>query len=135
MNPKNCPKCAGSLEQVTCAGIEVDRCLYCKGIWFDSLEAEKLKAINGSEHLLDIGDPEAGSQLDKITGDVDCPRCRHQMIRMVDIDQHCIWYEKCPACHGVWLDAGEFKKFKGNFNRQGILRQARNVFRRKSKQR
>jgi Zn-finger nucleic acid-binding protein len=128
MNSTSCPKCAGSLEQVICSGIEVDRCLYCKGLWFDSLEAEKLKAIKGSESL-DSGNPETGSQLDQITEDLGCPRCTAIMTRMVDIDQHCIWYEKCPACHGVWLDAGEFRKFKDNFNRQGILEQAMNVFR------
>lgn len=130
MNSTLCPKCAGSLEQVVYAGIEVDRCLYCQGIWFDSLEAEKLKAVKGSEHL-DIGNPETGSQLDKTIHDVDCPRCNARMNRMVDIDQHCIWYEKCPLCQGVWFDAGEFKRFKDNFNRQGILNQARSVFRRK----
>jgi Zn-finger nucleic acid-binding protein len=130
MNPTLCPKCAGSLEQVICAGIEVDRCLYCKGIWFDSLEAETLKAIQGSESL-DIGSPETGSQFDRITEDVSCPRCEHQMTHMVDIDRHYIWYEKCLACQGVWLDAGEFKKFKDNFRRQGILGQATRVFRRK----
>jgi Zn-finger nucleic acid-binding protein len=131
MNPTtNCPKCAGGLEQVFCAGIEVDRCLYCKGLWFDSLEAETLKMVKGSESL-DIGNPETGSQLNKITKDVDCPRCAAKMIRMVDIDQHCIWYEKCPTCQGVWLDAGEFKNFKDNFQGQGILGQARKVFRRK----
>ena len=131
MNPTTCPKCGGSLEQVTCGGIEVDRCLYCKGIWFDSFEAEQLKAIEGSESL-DIGDPKTGSQLDRITGEIDCPRCQAKMIRMVDIDQHCIWYEKCPVCQGVWLDAGEFKNFKDNFKRHdGILGQVRNVFQRK----
>jgi Zn-finger nucleic acid-binding protein len=130
MHPTICPKCAGRLEQVICAGIEVDRCLYCKGIWFDSFEAETLKAVKGSESL-DIGNPETGTQLDQITRDVDCPRCDTKMTRMVDIDQHCIWYEKCLVCHGVWLDAGEFKKFKDNFNRPGILEQAKNVFRRK----
>ncbi|MCA1991041.1 MAG: zf-TFIIB domain-containing protein [Coleofasciculus sp. S288] len=125
-----CPKCGGRLEQVLCAGIEVDRCLYCKGMWFDSFEAETLKVVQGSESL-DVGDPQTGDRLDKITGEVDCPRCDRQMIRMVDIDQHCIWYEKCPNCNGVWLDAGEFKKFKDNFKGQGILGQIRHVFKRK----
>ena len=131
MNSIICPKCAGSLEQLVFAGIEVDRCLYCKGIWFDSLEAETLKTLKGSE-ILDIGNPETGSQIDEITEDIDCPRCESKMTRMVDIDQHCIWYEKCPACNGVWLDAGEFKNFKDNFKRQGILGQVRKAFRRKS---
>ncbi len=131
MKPKICPKCAGNLEQVVCAQIEVDRCLKCKGIWFDSLEAETLKAVRGSEILLDIGDPETGIELDNITTDIDCPRCNARMIRMVDIDLHCIWYEKCPVCQGVWLDAGEFRKFKDNFLGEGILGKAKKFFRRK----
>lgn len=131
MKPINlCPKCSGRLEQIVCAGIEVDRCLYCKGLWFDSLEAETLKTVHGSESL-DIGNPQMGSNLDKISEDVDCPRCNHKMIRMVDIDLHCIWYEKCPGCYGVWLDAGEFKNFKNNFKGQGIVGQAKKVFKRK----
>jgi Zn-finger nucleic acid-binding protein len=128
MNPTSCPKCGGRLESVVCAGVEVDRCLFCKGIWFDSFEAEQLKAIKGSE-TLDIGDQETGSQLDQIIDDVECPRCQVTMTRLVDIDQYFISYETCPKCHGVWLDAGEFKKFKDNFKPKGFLGRLKQVFR------
>ena len=132
MKSKNCPKCGGILEQVICGGIEIDRCLYCKGMWFDSFEAEQLKVIQGSERL-DIGDKETGSQLNQIVNDVECPRCQVKMTCMVDIDQYCIWYEICPVCRGVWLDAGEFRNFKDNFLRsEGLFRKARNIFRRKN---
>lgn len=129
MNPTICPKCGRGLEQVICGGIEVDRCLSCKGIWFDSLEAEQLKAVKDSERL-DVGDPETGSQLDRLSEDICCPRCEEQMFRMIDIDRYSIWYEKCPKCHGVWLDAGEFKKFKENFKPKGVLSRVKQVFRR-----
>lgn len=125
-----CPKCSGRLEQIVCSGIEVDRCLYCRGLWFDSLEAETLKTVQGSESL-DIGNPQMGNNFNKISEDIDCPRCNQKMIRMVDIDLHCIWYEKCPACYGVWLDAGEFKNFKDNFKGKGIVGQAKKFFKRK----
>ncbi len=128
MSSTICPKCRGRLEQVIWAGIEVDRCLSCKGIWFDSLEAEQLKDIQGSESL-DIGDQEIGSQLDQLRDDIRCPRCQAKMTRIVDIDQHCIWYEICPKCQGVWLDAGEFTKFKDNFKPKGVLERFRQVFR------
>lgn len=122
-----CPKCLGTLQQVVYAGIEIDRCVTCKGIWFDSLEAEQLKTIEGSESL-DIGDPATGSEFNTIAGEVDCPRCQAKMIRIVDIDQHLVWYEKCPSCQGVWLDAGEFKDFKNNFQPKGILERVKQVF-------
>lgn len=128
MKPLICPKCQGNLEPVVWQAIEIDRCLKCKGIWFDSLEAEQLKTIEGSEGL-DIGDQEIGTQMDQLSGDIRCPRCRAKMTRLVDIDQYCIWYEICPKCQGVWLDAGEFKKFKDNFKPKGVLSQFRQVFR------
>jgi hypothetical protein len=31
------------------------------------------------------------------------------MLRMVDVEQHHIWYESCAVCYGKWFDAGEFK--------------------------
>lgn len=110
MSQIQCPKCQGTLEAIVYADIEVDRCNDCKGIWFDSLEAETLKKIKGSESL-DIGDPVTGSKLDAI-GDINCPKCQTKMTKMVDLKQTHIWYEKCPVCYGIWFDAGEFKDFK-----------------------
>lgn len=110
MSKVQCPKCQGSLEQVVYANIEVDRCTNCKGIWFDSLEAQELKTVKGSESI-DIGDSKTGSQFNNM-GDINCPKCRTKMTKMVDLKQSHIWYEKCPVCYGIWFDAGEFKDFK-----------------------
>lgn len=110
MTQLNCPKCQGTLEQVVYATIEVDRCIDCHGIWFDSLEAQKLKEIKGSESL-DIGDPKAGEKLNQ-TRDIKCPKCQTKMTKMVDLNQSHIFYEKCPVCYGIWFDAGEFKDYK-----------------------
>ena len=54
-----CPKCKSDMEKVKHGGIEVDRCTNCKGIWFDLLEEEDLKKIEGSESI-DIGDEQVG---------------------------------------------------------------------------
>lgn len=128
MNSIICPKCERNLEPVVYNKIEVDRCPNCAGIWFDSLEAEQLKKIKGSEKL-DISAPNANNPYDRLLRKIACPKCSTTLIRMLDIDKHSIWYEKCPACQGVWLDAGEFQKFKQNFQSKGILRLFR--FRRK----
>ncbi len=110
MSQMQCPKFQGSLEAVVYADIEVDRCTDCKGIWFDSLEAETLKKVKGAESI-DIGDPKTGTKFDEI-GNISCPKCKTQMTKMVDIKQTHLWYEKCPICYGIWFDAGEFKDFK-----------------------
>ena len=105
-----CPKCESAMEKVRYSGIEVDRCIKCKGIWFDILEHEDLKKIEGSESI-DIGDEQVGEKYDKIRK-IDCPICHTNMIPMVDKGQYHIKYEACTICYGVFFDAGEFKDFK-----------------------
>ena len=105
-----CPKCKSDMEKVTYEKIEVDRCTNCKGIWFDMLEHEHLKAIENSESI-DIGEAKVGKEYDKIDR-IDCPVCQTPMIRMVDREQPHIGYEACTRCYGVFFDAGEFKDYK-----------------------
>ena len=105
-----CPKCSAAMEKVQYESIEVDRCTDCKGIWFDMLEQEHLKAIEGSEEI-DIGDPEVGKQTN-IVDQITCPVCKSRMIRMVDGRQPHIWFESCTVCYGVFFDAGEFRDYK-----------------------
>jgi uncharacterized protein len=106
----DCPKCGHPMEQVVYAEIEVDRCTLCKGLWFDLLEHEQLKAVPGAEQI-DTGDPEVGSIFNR-DDRISCPRCNALMIRMVDAQQPHIRYESCGVCHGVFFDAGEFRDFK-----------------------
>lgn len=110
MTQLQCPKCEGSLEAVVYAEIEVDRCTNCKGIWFDSQEAQKLKKIKGSENI-DVGSPETGQKFNEV-GNANCPKCQTQLTKMVDLNQSHIHYEKCPVCYGIWFDAGEFRDYK-----------------------
>ena len=105
-----CPKCDSDFEKVDFKGIEVERCKGCQGIWFDLLEHETLKKMQGSE-AIDIGDPEKGKEYNK-KDRIDCPACRSRMIKMVDNKQPHIWYEYCSVCNGVFFDAGEFTDFK-----------------------
>ena len=106
----NCPKCNDQMYAVIFDNIAVDRCVGCKGLWFDMLDHEHLKAIEGSE-AIDFGDPEVGKKFNKID-DIKCPTCSAPMLKMVDRDQPHIWYEGCPSCFGVFFDAGEFRDYK-----------------------
>lgn len=102
-----CPKCGGELQQVSQDAIQVDRCAQCGGLWFDMLEADRLlKQRSGA--AVDIGSETTGEEHNQ-QGKIECPRCHTQMIRMVDMQQHHIWYESCPVCYGKWFDAGEFR--------------------------
>ena len=105
-----CPKCHANMEEITYGrDLTVDRCVSCKGIWFDVGEAEILKGKWMSE-FLDSGDPKVGKEFDKI-GDIDCPRCGKKMDKIADPKQYHIWYEACEE-HGMYFDAGEFTDYK-----------------------
>ncbi len=105
-----CPKCGSQFEKVLFADIEVERCLDCRGLWFDMLEKEDLVKIKGSE-AIDIGSVQVGEQYRDLQH-VKCPHCALEMISMVDKDQFHIHYESCPSCYGTFFDAGEFRDLK-----------------------
>ncbi len=104
-----CPKCHAPMEKVTYQTIEVERCTGCHGLWFDRFEREQLKKIEGAE-VIDDETPSESAHTE--TGVVRCPVCQVALTRMVDAKQHHLWYESCPSCNGVFLDAGEFRDYK-----------------------
>jgi len=98
------------MDTVTYENVEIDRCTGCAGIWFDMLEADKLKELEGSE-AIDSGDAKVGVEYDK-KQKIDCPKCKTPMIRMVDHAQPHIHFESCTVCYGLFFDAGEFSDYK-----------------------
>ena len=101
-----CPKCQSTMERVTLEGTDVDRCISCKGLWFDMLEGDKLLS---KANALDAGDKKAGSQYNSVDR-INCPVCPNTpLIRMVDNRQPHIWFESCSSCFGRFFDAGEFR--------------------------
>lgn len=105
-----CPKCNAPMETVLFEGIEVDRCAGCKGLFFDLMEAERLRDKPGSE-AIDVGDAEVGKAQNE-NDRIRCPRDTTWMIRVVDPKQPHLWLETCSVCHGTFFDAGEFRDWK-----------------------
>jgi len=104
-----CPKCKGVMEEATYGrNMTIDRCVECRGIWFDTGEAEKLKGKWMSD-FLDSGDVKTGKVNNKIT-DINCPRCSVEMTHVKDMEQPHIGYEICEE-HGMYFDAGEFTDY------------------------
>ena len=121
--PLTCPKCRYRMRVVTFAGVEVDRCEGCGGIWFDLLEQEDLRRATGSE-AVDSGDPETGRRFDQV-GHIRCPVDGTPMVRMVDKGQPHLWIESCPLCFGTFFDAGEFRDFREETVRDMVFRRPR----------
>lgn len=104
-----CPKCRHGMAEVTYGDVTIDRCTNCAGLWFDTGEADQLKA-KWMGHALDIGNPNEGKKWDTVE-DVSCPRCGTDMHKTSDPVQKHIWYEICSD-HGMFMDAGEFTDYK-----------------------
>ncbi len=105
-----CPKCDAKMEKVEYEGVKIERCKQCKGIWFDMLEKDELKAKAGSESV-DSSDKVMGKEYNT-KKNVNCPKCLTPMTRKRDRKQNHIVYDYCPTCHGTFFDAGEFTDFK-----------------------
>lgn len=101
-----CPKCKSDMETVDHAGVEIDRCQSCRGIWFDVGESESLRSRDAAS-AIDTGDPLVGKDSNRINR-YRCPRCDGGMMRVVDPRRKDVWYEECTACRGSFFDAGEF---------------------------
>lgn len=100
-----CPECSEPLIVIELEGVEVDHCLKCRGTWLDTGELELLTEIAGAppgplhKSLLAGAAEERGTRR--------CPRCRRKMRRATIGARPPVELDRCPAGHGVWLDAGE----------------------------
>jgi len=107
--PMNCPRCANTpLEQEINAGMEVDRCPACGGLWLDTGEGELISrpgeipaAVIEQVAALDTHRAVDGSET------LTCPRCANGMQRE-HYAESSIEIDRCVC--GVWLDAGELEK-------------------------
>ena len=88
--------------------IELDHCVECHGIWFDSVELELLlKSLNLPEQELTFKNifeqPEAVSPERKRK----CPICRRKMKKSEIGREMKILIDICYKGDGLWLDGGE----------------------------
>jgi Zn-finger nucleic acid-binding protein len=91
--------------------VEVDVCPSCRGVWLDAKELKKLD----DNFFVDVEAMEllaaAATADDR---ELRCPRCEgaprldkghpRSFSRLV--------VDRCPACHGYWLDRGELEKVR-----------------------
>lgn len=126
----NCPACSNRLETMTVGNLTVDVCKNgCGGIWFDNFELKQVdeKHEAAGETLLHIDtNPDAAVDY---TRQRLCPKCEHQKMlqhymsvkREVEVDE-------CPTCGGFWLDAGELRKIRDQYETEADRKQAANEY-------
>ena len=103
-----CPICKTDMIDVEHDKIELDYCVKCKGVWFDSNELELLfEKMNLKNYSLSISD-----LINKIDEKIPenkhkCPLCKKTMgkVKIGDSSQTVI--DICLNGDGLWFDGGE----------------------------
>jgi Zn-finger nucleic acid-binding protein len=120
----NCPNDREPLETTTYeAGVEVESCPKCRGIWLHEAELEKIqesKENDYSEELSQIPDPIIQAhQLARAKAEAEreCPKCGKTLTK--EEYAHCsgITIDVCAGCAGIWLDQGELEALEVFFER------------------
>jgi Zn-finger nucleic acid-binding protein len=121
-----CPACPNQLQQMTVGDVTVDVCKGgCGGIWFDNFELKKFDEPHESagEALLDI-ERDEGFVVD-LNKKRNCPKCSDiVMMRHFFSVKKQVTVDECPACAGIWLDAGELRQIRSMFNTEEERHQA-----------
>ncbi|NLS96256.1 MAG: hypothetical protein GXX96_29300 [Planctomycetaceae bacterium] len=106
-----CPRDGTQLTRVIIAGVELDKCHKCDGIWCDRDEMERLRDLKISEveELLEQKYGSPSFHEGKPAGHMRCPRCGEEA-RLIE---YTVSYgkpvniDRCQRCFGVWLDDRE----------------------------
>jgi len=107
----NCPRCAGrNLSPEVQAGVEVDRCPGCEGVWLDQGEGEMLTRPGELPDAV-VAEVAALARSTAVSPDASaplvCPRCEATMQRELYAESK-VEIDRCGC--GVWLDRGEMEK-------------------------
>jgi Zn-finger nucleic acid-binding protein len=102
-----CPVCRIDMIDVEYHKIELDYCVKCHGVWFDTEELGLLFDKAGINHdlplddLLDLPEVETSEKGRK------CPICSLRMRKTTIDEKKEIIIDVCPQEEGLWFDGGE----------------------------
>ena len=114
-----CPKCDGTMEDISISKSPIEKCKDCKGIWLDHGELEELIKLDYNT-LLKIEKEEPVNTKEKLSDKIyyfdknrkwlDCPRCRKRLRETYFRGDESIWIEICDQCRGSFYDYQELTK-------------------------
>jgi Zn-finger nucleic acid-binding protein len=106
-----CPVCRIDMIAVEYRKIELDYCVRCSGVWFDSGEIELLlDTIKGEGSgfsgmgLTGLEETESTEKKRR------CPICNQKMKKMTIGEEPKVLIDGCPRGDGLWFDGGELQQ-------------------------
>ena len=122
MRKRCCIKCGEDLSRRDVAGVGVDLCPTCGGLWLDRRELQQLAAM--PEQVAELlalqrpkaeGGPPSSEAAERSRLDSPCPACGGKLALAVVGGVN---LEMCNACGGVFLDAEELGKATAEVERR-----------------
>jgi Zn-finger nucleic acid-binding protein len=113
-----CPVCKNTLKEIDINSIKVDICENgCGGVWFDWLELKKVDEKHETDGLFLLDIPRNEDLVINHSAKRKCPRCEEEIIMLKHFSsiKKEIEIDECGNCGGFWLDAGELKKIRNQF--------------------
>ena len=103
-----CPVCCESMVVIEHKSIELDYCVGCMGVWFDSGEIELLLESAGIPVPPDsfIFTDATSRSTESLRS---CPLCDNPM-KKVSPPNSLVILDQCPHGEGIWFDAGEIAR-------------------------
>ena len=104
-----CPSCGDALRRSDVGeygSVALDVCPNCRGTWFDAGELDQLDGSVWAnvEH-------QAFREVAPDHPRAACPRCEIPLEAVAPAEVE-VTVDRCPACHGFWLDAGELDRMR-----------------------
>ncbi|MDA1314538.1 MAG: zf-TFIIB domain-containing protein [Acidobacteria bacterium] len=109
-----CPVCRIPLVGFELEGIELDRCIDCRGVWLDPGELEAIGEAAG----VSPGGLTAAlrAAVGKKHRERKCPRCERRLKTVRIGPRESIEIERCPRGDGLWFDHGEMEMLIASFD-------------------
>lgn len=105
-----CPKCNEVLDRLTVAGVEIDLCVGCSGIWLDRGELAQLRERAGFRDLRELKRLSEGNRAVPPSShrvQLACPSCTGTLAA---VPMGTVLIDACDHCEGIWLDRGELEE-------------------------
>jgi Zn-finger nucleic acid-binding protein len=100
----SCPACGTALRERRTAGILLDECVACGGIWFDRSELEQYRLRAERQSPSTDGTFAARDDLEPRG----CPRCQSRTLRHGSIAGQRVF--RCTGCRGTFLSRSAVMK-------------------------
>lgn len=105
----DCPVCKLPMVVIEYQKLELDYCLQCLGVWFDSGEIEILLSKTGIS-VQEIPTDWTPGNPDHAEASRPCPICLKSMLKVTPSSGRLI-IDRCPTGDGFWFDKDELRRF------------------------